>query len=651
MTSVESRGTTAAHSGAVPSGLPWEPGTISFEGWTVPGILHERARLQPNVVALREKWLGRYQDYTWSELLRQASDFARGLIDLGLEQGERVAIMGDPCREYVFAEFGIWIAGGVSVGIYPTSAPGEVLYHMQDSGATIFIAEDQEHLDKLLAGIDKLPPLKAIIAIASRTLYLYDPSLVTSFEKVQLRGAERAGDGPDIDTLVDRVQPDDPLCFVYTSGTTGRPKGAVHSHRTVLYGSNSLAGPGLKERDQRLIAHLPLAHVLGKYLTLTLPLLSRVVPHIPERIDVFQETVYEVAPTYSTLPPRFFEKYAAQILVSIETSSRVKRGLYRVAAAIGRAAVRRRWQRKRLRPDLALAYLLARTLVFVPLLRQIGYHKVRLAYTGAAAVPPEVVTLWQVWGVDLRIMYGSTESGGIITMHQHPFPDPRDVGTLLSLPDWELEVAQDGEVLFRCPSLFLEYWGKPEATAETLVDGWLHTGDVCEVAANGAVRLIDRKGDIVITSGGKSLSPQQIENEFRASPYISEAVVFAERRKYVAALLELDDLTVSEWARERKIAYGSYGDLVQHPAVRQLAEEEVAKANERLSQVEQVKRFAILPTELDPEMGSVTPTRKVKRKVMEEMFRDLVESLYSEESGPSIRAEVEAVLAKEEQRG
>jgi long-chain acyl-CoA synthetase len=647
MARVEPRATAAE---LTPSSLPWKPGTVAFDGWTVPAILRERARREPNVVALREKWLGRYQDYTWSEVHRQACDFARGLIELGLEQGDRVAIMGDPCREYIFAEYGISIAGGVSVGIYPTSAPGEVLYHMRDSEASIFIAEDQEHLDKLLANVDQLPSLKAIILIASRTLYLYDPALVTSFESVQLRGAERAAEGPSADALVDRLHPDDAMCLVYTSGTTGGPKGVLHSHRTVLYGSNSLVGPGLRERDQRLVAHLPLAHVLGKYLTITLPLLTRIVPHIPERIDVFQETVYEVAPTYTTLPPRFFEKYAAQILVSIDTSSRVKRAVYRLAAAMGRAAVRRRWRTRRLPPHLALGYLLARGLVFIPLLRQIGYHKLRLAYTGSAAVPPEVVTLWQVWGVDLRIMYGSTESGGIITMHQHPFPDPRDVGTLLPLPGWELKVAEDGELLFRCPSLFVEYWNKPDVTASVLVDGWLHTGDVCEVTEQGSVRLIDRKSDIVITSGGKSLSPQQIENEFRASPYISEAVVFAEGRKYVAALLELDHLTVSEWARERKIAYGSYGDLVRHDAVRKLVEREVANANDRLSRVEQVKRFAILPMELDPEMGSVTPTRKVKRKVMENMFRDLIETLYeADDAVASIRAEVEAVLAKDEQ--
>ena len=631
-----------------PGPLPWEPNG-SIDGWTVPAILRERAHREPDRIGLREKWLGVYADFSWHEIDRQVRDIAAGLIGLGVERGDRVAIMGDPRREYVFAELAVWAAGAVSTGIYPTSAPPEVRYQIQDSGATVAIVEDQEHLDKVLAVRDELPALREVIVIDTRTLFLYDRSALLTLDDVQLRGAELLHEGPGlVDARMAQATPEDTLCLIYTSGTTGPPKGAMHNHRTLLYGTYSLIDPApeLRRQDQRLAVHLPIAHVVGKIIAIPLPLISRVVPHLPERPDLFAETVYEVAPTYVCQPPRFFEKFAAQMVVTIETGSRLKRAAYKAAMRVGRAVTARRYQGASVPPHQRAAYALARTLVFAPLLRQIGYHRLRHAHTGSAPVPPEVASLWHTWGVDLRIIYGLTESGGIITAQYEPFSPPRDIGERLRHDAWECRVADDGELLFKGPSVFPGYWQRPDASAETVVDGWLQTGDVVTLDDGGSYRLIDRKKDLVITSGGKSLSPQQIENEVKASPYVSEAVVFAEGRKYVTALLELDDTTVSEWCRSRSVSYTSYSDLVRRPEVVRLIDEEVGAANERLSRVEQVKKFRIMPVELDPEEGEVTPTRKIKRKLIEQMFAELIEEMYGGSEGTAIVAQVGDLTAQ-----
>lgn len=613
-----------------------------LQGTTLPRLLLDRASRSATDVALRVKRRGIYREVSWEEYYRHVACFALGLRALGLESGDRVAIMGDPCPEWVYADLAVQSLGGVSCGIYPTNAPAEVYQLMQDSGATLFIAEDQEHLDKILSVAEQLPNLRKVIVIDTRALFMYDHPLVTTFAEVERQGAEIFAREPDLFAgLVAKVAPDDLAVLVYTSGTTGVPKGVMHTHRTlVAAGVAYLLVVPETLQGQRTVSHLPLAHVVERMMTVVLPLLAPVTPHFGEDQESLVETFWEVGPTMILTVPRYWEKLASQLLIGVRASSWVKRVAYHGAMAVGRRVMERRWAGRSVPLPWRLAYTCARWMVFRPLLDKVGFVHLRVALTGAAAIPPGVKRLWQIWGLDLREAYGQTETAGLITGGQRSWTEPGNLGKPPPHPDWQVILADDGEVLVRAPMVFAGYWRNPDDTAKTVRDGWLYTGDVGEWTEEGELRLVDRKKDLMVTAGGKTISPMQIENALKASPYVSEAVVFGEGRKYVVALIELDQEAVQEWARLRGIPYTSYTALTQHPDVQRLIAGEVEAANRDLARVEQVKQFRIIPKELDPEVGETTPTRKVKRDLMYRMFQDLVESMYGTEEADVITAEV-----------
>ncbi len=583
-------------------------------------------------VAFRDKHLGVYAGYNWHEYAKLVEEVALGLLELGVAGGERVAIMGDPCPEWVLADMATMSVGAITVGVYPTSPPNEVEYIVKDSGASIFIAETQEHLDKLLVSLDGLAHLRKIVVIDTRALFNFHHDRVITFAELRNLGRARLARTPgEFERCIASVRAEDPAAIVYTSGTTGAPKGVVLSHRNLIAGAISYVNcsPGIRDREHRTVAHLPLSHVVARILVVTTPLVTKLVPFFCEEIEEFSETIREVAPNFVVMPPRFYEKFAAQLLVGMETSTPLKRWAYKIAEAIGRRVLRFRRGGSCLPWLDAAAYWLARETVFKQLLEKVGLAKCRVAFTGSAPMPPQVVEAWQTWGVDLREIYGVTECCGISIAQYHPFPAPKDIGEPASLPGFEFRLSEAGEILLRSPMVFEQYWRRPEATAEVRDEsGWYHTGDVAEINAQGRIKLVDRLRDIIITSGGKSLSPQQIEKVMKGSSFISEAVVFGDGRRYVTALLELDYTTVSEWARTHKIPYTSYTHLVTRPQVVSLIENEVARANELLARVEQVKTFRILLAELDPEQGETTPTRKIKRALMYKMFGALVEEMY-----------------------
>ncbi|RPH59309.1 MAG: long-chain fatty acid--CoA ligase, partial [Burkholderiales bacterium] len=448
-------------------------------------------------------------------------------------------------------------------------------------------------------------------------------------------------------------------------------KGALVAHGTHLAAAYNLIEhyPTLGRHPHRTVVYLPLCHILGRDVAITLPLLGPLVPHFGEDIEDLPTTFFEVAPTMLFTVPRYLQKFASQVLVGLNTSTRIKRAAYELAMRVGRAQARARWNsgtREAPRPDSgapgssrpdgrareSLAYRLCRALVFRPLLSKLGMDKLELVVSGGAPLPAETMALWQVWGVNTVEVYGQTEeAGAIISGQRSPFPRPGDVGTVAA--GWELRLDDGNEILIRGTHVFDGYWQNDEATSQVKdADGWLHTGDVGELR-NGVLRLIDRARDFIVTAGGKTLSPSTVENALRASPYVGEAMVIGHARKFLTALIEIDFDTVADWARAHDVSYTGFTSLATHAEVRKLLAAEVARANESLARVEQVKAFRILPKLLDPEEEGepVTPTRKIKRALMIERFRDLVESMYDDREERLVHAGVGELLRPGAQAG
>ena len=600
-----------------------------LRGKTAPLLLAERARAAPDGVAFRAKKLGVYRERTWRDYAHLVASFAAGLRALGLARGERIAIMGDACEEWMIADLAAQAAGAITYGIYPTASAAELEYQMLDGGASLFVAEDQEYVDKLLPLADRLPALRWIVVMDPSAMFAYDDPRLKPYAEVMEMGAGATLE--DLEALARALDPRDPAFIVYTSGTTGNPKGALVAHGTHLAGAYNMVGhyPLLLE-PQRCVVYLPLCHVLGRDVAVTLPMMSGLVPHFSEDPEDLPQTFFEVAPTVLFTVPRYLQKFASQVLVGIGNTSPLKRAVYELALRVGRRYARGRWDGSN-GPLASLAYRILHACAFRPILNKLGFDQLRLVVSGGAPLPPETMALWQIWGVNVCEIYGQTEeAGAIISGQRGPFPRPGDVGT--AAPGWEIRLADTGEILIRGEHVFEGYWEQPDATREVLAeDGWLRTGDIGQWE-DGRLRLIDRARDFIVTSGGKTLSPSYIENILRASPYVGEAVVFGHARKYITMLIEIDYDTVADWARRRDIAYTGFTSLAQHAEVLRLIRTEIDRANAQLARVEQIKAFRVLPKALDPEQEGepVTPTRKVKRKLMYERFAALVESMYDD---------------------
>jgi long-chain acyl-CoA synthetase len=600
---------------------------------TAPQLVVEHSRNKPDMVAFRSKRLGLYRERTWRDYALLVGGCALGLRALGLERGERVAIMGSACEEWMICDLAAQSLGCITYGIYPTASASELGYQMNDGGAAVFVAENQEYVDKILPLIDKLPQLRWVVVIDDSAMFSYTHPKLRKYPELLELGA--CPDDTCLGALGDMVQhvaAGDPAFIIYTSGTTGNPKGALIAHGKHLAGAFTIVDhyPTLARSGHRTVVFLPLCHIFGRDVAITLPLISGLVPHFGEDIDDLPQTLFEVAPTVLFTVPRYAQKFASQVLVGLNNTTVIKRRTYNVAMLLGRACARRRWARKHPAPTAWLA-LMARCLAFQGILSKLGLDRVELIVSGGAALAPETAALWQIWGVNLVEAYGQTETGGAFISGQNAaFAKPGNVGAVVR--GWQVKLADGGEILVHGPDPFEGYWGKPEATAEVVdADGWMHTGDVGEWD-NGNLRLVDRARDFIETSGGKTISPSLIENLLRASPYVGEAIVFGHGRKYLTALIEIDLDAVSDWARNNDVSYTGFTSLATNAQVEALLAREIERANADLARVEQIKAFRILPKELDPEQEGepVTPTRKVKRKLMYVRFKSLVDGMYDE---------------------
>ncbi|MET0193157.1 MAG: AMP-binding protein [Hyphomicrobiaceae bacterium] len=619
-----------------------------LSSWSIPQWFLARCAATPGGVAFRYKDQGLYQEVTWRAYRDAVEAFLAGLEALGLERGERVAAMSDPCREFFIADMAGTCGGAICYGIYTTCSVAEVEYQLENGGASYFLAENQEFVDKALQAEGGLRQVRKIIVFDTRALFQYRDERLISFEEVVALGRERLAAASSAGRLLEEraatIKPHDIAVVVYTSGTTGPLKGAMHDHASLMWGfANAYleAFPELNQGVHRAVSHLPVAHLIERSMSMHLPLVADVIPHIGEEVEDLMGTLYEVQPTFINVVPRILEKIASQVVIGMQRSSYVKRLAYAAAMRVGERYRAKRWAGQEPGLVSSALYGLATHLVFRQLLKKAGLSKIRTILCAGAPLPQKIQETWEIWGVNVRNLYGITE-GGYVLCQRPAFPHPA-IGGAPIFPR-EVRLGGDGELMVRGPGLFRGYWRNDEGTLATMQDEWLTTGDIAEDNGKGEFRIVDRKKDIMITSGGKNIAPSEIENQLKSSPYISEAALVGDGRKFVTALIEIDFGTVSEWARQNKIIYSSFQSLVSHEEIVKLIGREIEEVNEHLARVEQVKKFRILPKELDPEEGDTTPTRKIKRKHLYVLFGDLIEGMYAEvpaaEAGQAARSDM-----------
>jgi len=600
--------------------------------------IRERAQSTPNAVAMREKDLGIWQEITWSELWEQILDAGHALLALGADVGDRVSIHSEDRPEWVILDMATVAVRAITVGLYPTNPAAEVEYLLSDSGSVIHLAEDQEQADKVLEVIDFLPDLRKIIHVEPRGFrdLRDDDRFIFWDDFLELGRQHRREHLHGVDDRMAAAETDDVITLVYTSGTTGPPKGAMLTNGNVAFCAENLVTaenrmPGNKPPgpDDQILTYLPLCHVAERIFSTWTMAVCGTVLNFAESIETVQENLREVQPTLFFAVPRIWEKLHAGIMIRGLDATRFKRLWLKSGMALAGKIGEERIRNGGVHTPLSrVLYAIGYPLVFRALRERVGLRHCRWAGTGAAPIAPEVIQFFHGIGVDMLELYGMTENSAVATYN--PVGNMK-LGTVgVPYPGTEVKVDPDtGEILTRHPGVFKGYWNKPDKTAETFTeDGWLKTGDVGEWVDGTHLKIVDRMKDIIITSGGKNISPSEIENSLKTSPYVKEAMVIGDGRKFLTALIGIEMDTVGDWATRKGIPYTTYRDLTEKPEVLELMQKVVDQTNEKFARVEHIRKFRMIPKELDHEDGELTATQKLKRSSMIDLFEELVESMY-----------------------
>ncbi len=611
---------------------------------TMPALLRQRAKLTPDQIALREKVRGVWKGVTWAEYAQNVQAFALFLRSHGFVSGDTLVIASDGSPEWFYADLAAQSLGGITVGIYPTNPWPELQYIVRHCRAKVAVCGDQEQADKVLEAMrqgEGTPDMQLVLTVDWKGMRHYQDDCLMSWQDAIAKGHQMAQNQTQVDhwhALIDQLLPTQDALIVYTSGTTGMPKGARISHRSILLNATMLGQVhGYSGKPLSVVCYLPLCHVAERLMSPVMQLAYGSVVYFAESIDAVTQNLREIGPSYFFGVPRIWEKLQQHIVISSQEARPWVRKIFESAMDVAIPIAQRtidngdrmvNWRD-------ALTARLLRWLVFSNLLASIGLDRTWVAMTGGASISPSVILFFRAMGLPIYQIYGMTETSGVT--HTQRLGQSRLGWCGSLLPDVvEHRVADDGELLVRGPITFSGYLYDPKASQDAFTDGWLHTGDMVEInAKTQEVQILDRKKAILITSGGKNITPSLIENALKESMYISEAILLGDGRHFLAALIQIDLDTVGKWAQERGMAYTTYESLARLEPVHELVDAAVKVVNERFSRVENIRKFVILGKQLDHDDGELTATMKVRRNVIEKKFAAEIASIYGTSHGGS----------------
>jgi long-chain acyl-CoA synthetase len=596
---------------------------------TLPRLFRHAVKERGDKVAMREKHLGIWRAISWRGYGERAKHVGLGLVSLGLKSRDIVSIVSDNCPEWLYSDMGVLSVGGVTNGIYTTDSPRQVAYIVNDSDSRFLFVENEEQLDKILAVREQCPGLLRIIVFDMDGLHSFRDAQVMPFAALLELGAAYDRSHPNAwDDMVEIGGAEDLAILVYTSGTTGPPKGAMLSHRNILFQlAYSDFITRLHEGDNQL-SFLPLCHIAERTFSVFGPLESGATVNFAESIETVPENIREVGPALFFAVPRIWERFYSGIALRMKDATLLGRLTYRWAIGVGMRMADCRVEARRPGPALRLLHSVADFLVLENIRRALGLHRVRGAGTGAAPIAPELIKWYLALGIDMREVYGQTENCGLAA----GMPAERiKLGTVgLPRPGTEVMIAPDGEILLKGPHVFMGYYKNPERTAETIVNDWLHTGDVGAIDNEGFLKITDRKKDIIITAGGKNITPSEIENRLKFSPYIADAVVIGDGRRYLTCLIMLDHETVAQYAQDYDVPFTNFASLCRAEPIQELIAREVEAVNAQFARVETIKKFRLIEQILTPEDEELTPTMKLKRGLVGRKYRELIDGMYAD---------------------
>jgi long-chain acyl-CoA synthetase len=618
---------------------------------TFPQILLDNAKKYGDgKIAIREKNHGIWQSYTWQDYLEQVKDFTLGLASLGFKKGDKMAIVGDNRPQLYWGLAACQCLGGIPVPLYQDAIHNELHFIVDHSECSFALAEDQEQTDKLMHLKEEIPRLEYIIYDDPRGLQNYTHDWLMAFADVQEKGRKFGKENPNyfMDT-VNELTPDDISIICYTSGTTGNPKGVMITHRMIANCSLGFLKWDNLDETENIMAYLPMAWIGDHIFSYGQALTAGFCINCPESTDTVVHDQKEIGPTHIFAPPRIWENILTQILIKMEDAAWIKRKMFHFFMNLAGKVEKKRIANEPVPLVHKILYIIGDAMIYAPLVDNLGMSKIKVAYTAGEAIGPEIFEFYRSLGINLKQLYGMTESCAYVSMQKDGDIDSETVGP--PVYGVEIKISDQGEVLYKSPGNFAGYLKNPEATAETLEDGWLHSGDAGYLTERGHLKIIDRAKDVSKLNDGTLFAPKYIENKLKFSPYVKESVAHGMNKDYVAVFIDIDYGAVANWAERRHIAFTSYTDLAQKPEIYDLIYDAILRVNKSLSEDpklknSQIKRYLLLHKELNPDDGEITRTRKVRRRFVAEKYGNLIEALYSEKD----TVDVEATITYEDGR-